>query len=533
MIFKHNNEKLKKHCRIAETDRFWDIEEITPAKKTPKKQNVFSSVDAVEVCEKSDERVFAQGFPIPREKVNGYSSEFCLEYSPENSLVKSVGIYTWPMKYMFYERFRIDARKYFNVSHGEVQPVKYYSYMPGYVQMSLSQRRWYFYWRDCVRKNIYLPTDSSYILLYVYEIINLPELIPVEKGLSLMCDIWEKYRESYTKLDKYMSEWVCDYCLINKLPFPHERIKGFLANVTEVTEFKQMYFSCEEGDVFSTLMLEKGSSYRWRKSKYIDENNAQIFEKHINAAFNYAIKKYASFDGRFEKENRIEEKTCTRDSFGGALCAYEIKRKIKLTYYDLKNDSDVGFIITDTVKYCENRVRAYLGIRARLNVQNLTEQHKNIINEYFEANLPAFFYEKKASKAKNEYEDVFVEEGVKPFEVSFEKAKMIEKESWLTTDRLTEDVFEEEVFEEVKDENKSIESESLDVAKSALICIYKGDHKGFSSIAEENYMMLETLAECVNELCFEILGDIGIEEKDGKYIVIPDYESEIKQWLKL
>lgn len=530
MIFKHDDKQSKKHCRIAETDSFWDIEEITPVKKTFTKQNVFSSADTVLVCEKGEERTALSGVPIPREKTDGYNSELCLSYSPENSLVKSVEIYTWPMKYTFYERFRLDARKYFNVSHGEVQPVKYYSYMPSYVQMSLSQRRWYFYWRDCVRKNIYLPTDSSYILLYVYEIINLPELIPAQKGLSLMCDIWEQYRKSYTKLDKYMSEWVCDYCLINNLPFPLERLEDFLPDVTEVTEFKQMFFSCNDGDVFASLMLEKGSSYRWRKSKYVDESNSEIFEKHINKAFEFAVKNYAKSDGRFEKANRLEEKVCTRDSFGGALCAYDVKRKIKLTYYDLKDASDVGFIITDTVKYCENRVRAYLGIRARLNVQNLTEQHKNIINEYFEKYLPAHFYEKKAKK---EYEDVFVEEKIKPFEVSFEKAKMIEKESWEVTDRLTEGIFEEDIVEDTVKENKSVESESLDIAKQALLCIYKRDSKGFADIADENYMMLETLAECVNELCFEILGDIGIEEKDGEYIVIPDYESEIKQWLRL
>lgn len=529
MIFKHNDKQQKKQGRISETDKFWDIDSITPVKKTVKKQNVFSSTESVLVSEKGKISSASRTEAIPMLKSDFYASEPCLTYSPENSLVKSVEIYYWPMKYMFYERFRMDARKYFNVSQGEVQPVRYYSYMPGYAQMSVGQRKWYFYWRDCVRKNIYPPTDSSYILLYVYEIINLPELIPAEKGLSLMCDIWEKYRQSYTKLDKYMSEWICDYCLINKLQLPLERLERFLPDVTEVTEFKQMFFKAEDGDAFASLMLEKGSSYRWRKSKYIDESNFSLFEKHIKAAFEYAVKKYALSDGRFEKSNRFEEKTCTRDSFCGALCAYEIKRKIRLNYYDLNIDPDVAFVITDTVKYCENRIRAYLGIKARLSVQNLTEQQKNIINEYFDKYLPAVFFDKRAKK---QYEDEYVEEEAKPFEVSFEKAKMIEKESWAVTDRLTEEIFEEAV-DEGEPEDKSVEGQSLDIAKQALICIYLGNHKQFCEIADENYMMNETLAECVNELCFEILGDIGIEEKDGKYHIIPDYESEIKQWLKL
>ena len=46
-------------------------------------------------------------------------------------------------------------------------------------------------------------------------------------------------------------------------------------------------------------------------------------------------------------------------------------------------------------------------------------------------------------------------------------------------------------------------------------------------------ILANDIAECVNELCFEVLGDIGIEERDGKYVVIPEYEQEIRQWLNL
>ena len=64
-----------------------------------------------------------------------------------------------------------------------------------------------------------------------------------------------------------------------------------------------------------------------------------------------------------------------------------------------------------------------------------------------------------------------------------------------------------------------------------MICIVNDDVAGFNRIAEECYMLPDTLAECVNELCFEFLGDIGIEEKNGGYAVISDYEQEIRQWL--
>ena len=182
------------------------------------------------------------------------------------------------------------------------------------------------------------------------------------------------------------------------------------------------------------------------------------------------------------------------------------------------------------VRYCENRVRAYLGIRARLSVQNLTEEQKITLNEYFDRRLPCVYYARKA----REKVEIITEEERKPFEVSFEKAKAIEEESWQLTDRLVEyEEDEEDVVENTdnKPAESSLESEALDIAKAALSCIAKGNNDGFLKIAEESYMLPETLAEVVNELCFEVLGDIGIEEKDGEYVLIPDYEEEIRQWL--
>ena len=123
------------------------------------------------------------------------------------------------------------------------------------------------------------------------------------------------------------------------------------------------------------------------------------------------------------------------------------------------------------------------------------------------------------------------------------KAKAIEKESWQTTDRLTEDLFDEldslegedrlTDTKEVEKKETSIESETLDIAREGLIYIARGDNAGFARLAEECYMLDETLAQCVNELCYEILGDVGVQEKNGTYVLIADYEQEIKEWLKL
>ncbi|MBE6718701.1 MAG: hypothetical protein E7574_05570 [Ruminococcaceae bacterium] len=529
MIFKNEDQKNKNRSKIEETDGFWDIGNITPFKSVASKKDVIVDTDAVTVYgNDSDEEknIKPSAVALPR-----ISSELLLSYIPQNSFFRNVNILSWPSKYTFYERFRLDAVRYFNTIHSEVQPVKYFSYMPSYIQMSAKQRDWYFYWRSCVRKGIYLPTDSSYILLYVYEIINLPELIPAEKGIELLFGIWTNYRKSYTKLDKFLSEWVCDYCLINNIDLPFGDFVELYEGAKECSSLKQFYIKCEEDDIYPMLLLEKSVSYRWRNSKYIDESNRALFEKHIVGGFVYAVNKLAKADGRFNgKDGRTVTRRVIRDSFSGALCAYKVKRKIEVEYVDLSKENDISFIVTDIVRYSENRIRAYLGIRARLSVQNLTEQYKNIIDEYFDACLPCNYSKKRISK-----EDIYEikELPVKEFSVSFEKAREIEKESWRITDRLVEDIEYEDAITDTSTQStdKSIESEALDIAKEALIAVVNGDTKRFSDIAEESYMLPETLAECVNELCFELLGDVGIEEKDGVYTLIPDYEQEIRQWL--
>lgn len=536
MVFKNEDKKLKKHFSIDETDCFWEINDITPYKKTTKKKQSKTELFDNEAVLVTDETIDTQGVnikPQPIKKIEETKTKLLLSYSPSNSLINNVNIYNWHTKYTFYERFMHDAQKYYTKTANEVQPVRYYSYMPSYVQMSLRQREWYFYWRSLVRKKQYLPTDSSYILLYVYEIINLPDIIQPQEAIGLLCDIWEHYRTDYTKLDKYMSEWVCDYCLINKIDFPFERMSNIMTDIVENSIFKQFYLVCDAGEEYACLLLEKLSSYRWKKSKYLNDENRGLFENHIRNAFCYAVKKYAEFDGRFNASSgRLTEKKAVRDSYSGALCAYEIKRKIEVSYFDLTNVSDLVFVVTDMVRYCENRVRAYLGVRARLSVQNLTEQQKGIINEYFDKYLPAAFYEKKKNQ-HDLYEEAFIEEEKKPFEVSFENARKIEESSWQITDRLVEEELYKETGASEHSQEKSVEGESLDFAKQALIYIFQNDMQSFGRIADESFMLPETLAECVNELCFEIIGDIGIEEIEGEYRIIPDYEQEIKKWLNL
>ncbi|MBR6682569.1 MAG: TerB N-terminal domain-containing protein, partial [Clostridia bacterium] len=326
MIFKNQDEKLKKRVTMSEKDVFWDVSDITPPKKSVHIGYHDTNTDTtLVVSSDADKRTKTESIPKREE----YNSTLLSSYTPKDSLLTEVSVFSWHSEYTFYERFCLDAHKYFNAENDSTECVKYFSYMPSYMQMSTRQKRWYFYWRSKARQGEYLPTDSSYVMLFIYEIINLPDLIDANEGIALLCELWRNYRSSYTKLDKYMSEWVCDYCLINGLKLPYDTISSFIFDAIDLCALKQFYMPISDGDdAYSSLLFFKVNSYKWWKSKYITDDNRSIFEKHIRNGFSFATRLLAESDGRFDGNinNRLEQKKAARDSFSGALCAYHVKR---------------------------------------------------------------------------------------------------------------------------------------------------------------------------------------------------------------
>ena len=78
-------------------------------------------------------------------------------YEPAHPLVRSVEVLEWPSKYSFYERFRQDAVKYFETEGTECDYAEFTSFVPQYCMMTENQKRYYLWWRTCIRKgmNIY------------------------------------------------------------------------------------------------------------------------------------------------------------------------------------------------------------------------------------------------------------------------------------------------------------------------------------------------------------------------------------------
>ncbi len=551
--FKKSNDKKAK-----DVDQFWNIDFMLPPKKTV---SAFTrDTETVEINIVQGSANNNSGTIIPKKgtvnpgTIKNNTSEPIFKYKPDNPLIRSVAVWHWPSKYSFYERFRSDAIKYFSISGSNCAFTPFFSYMPQYLQLNREQRSYYLWWRENVRNRVWLKTEYSYIYLYIYEIINLPDFVSPAKGLESLCDIWLAYRAQFPKLDRYLIEWICDYCLVNMMDPPYSKLAPIMGAILDGASFKEFYLRTEDKSVkpYAVALLNFAANYNWRTSKFYNAETSDLFEKHIYGAFLSAVEKLSVTDRRFiaDEKNLIPARL-TRDAYSGSLCAYNIKRRIDVEYSSCVRSPELRMLVTDLIKCAENQVRILLGVKNRFSTSSLTEEMKNCIIQYFEP-----FVIKKKKKAEEVPEYMKLYEAVS-YDLSPESALDIEKQSWNVTNRLIS-AFDEDENETAEDdiaENEKINNPTEDsiasgsnekddinaiMIKNKLIpqAVIKGlavvavSSDAFIEWAKNNNMLPDTAAEMINEALYDIIGDIVIECSEGVYVLIGDYIAEIEDILK-
>ena len=208
---------------MDERDDFWNLDRLVPKKEKPKYISTRHDTEAVEITDGEDAEADATSTVISRVIKPRKSEETVApddEYTPESPLISRVAIYRWKNGYNYYEQFCEDAKRLAAAVAPPCEHVPFFSYVPQYVQLSRAQLCWYLHWRGRVFAGEYPKTDYSYILLLIFEIINLAENADTKKGQKILCELWLNYRDEFPRLDRYLCEWICDYSLIHHLPPP-------------------------------------------------------------------------------------------------------------------------------------------------------------------------------------------------------------------------------------------------------------------------------------------------------------------------
>lgn len=563
---------------------FWDIARLVPKKREPLRQ--FSSSPKVkdfshegEANEKSEIKISPNG--AVSEKTQAKSSpedrkiDFSLyenaslgkekrepySYSPtSNGLIKKVTIKPSLDRFDFYDTFRKAALIYYDYKCPKCDFAPFYSYKPQYSQMTPEQKKYYFFWRDEVRRKRYIKTDYSYIYLYVYEILNLPEKIGAEEGLNLLCDVWTAYRKELPRIDQSLALWVQDYCLVYGLECPFERIKDFLFDVINVSAFKEFYLSdIERGGNGAAAMIAYLSDYDWRRGKYAGGDNAEMYRTHVEGAMRRVFIRLLNR----EAISSASSAQLTKTAFAGSLCTHTVKCNLEIEYTSVADSPEMRSIVTSALKYTENKLRACLGVKSRLAIRDLPDEYKRIIDKYFEAEFERLKRE-RARANQPEYERLYDAPEEK---VSLEDAIEIERASWKMTARLVEGTEAEEEAQGIKlsentatkdtatkntaannNENafhkaeaKAENTEAHCFSDTYGLC--EGEIRYLNAAYNENTgemkitakalgMPEDAVAEKINEAFADNFGDVILELSDvGEYRVIEDYFEEIGQWL--
>lgn len=484
--------------------------------------------------------------------------ELLFSYEPEHSRVTRVSVFRFPSGYGFYAGFVRDAEAFFEREGEEVPFLPFFSYIPQYSQLSRAQAAYYFFWRGEVRRGHYPRTDFSYIMLYLHEIINLPDRIPPQKGLSAMLGVWLAYRGAFPRLDKYLCEWVCDYCLINRLPAPIDALEPVTESVLNTATLREFYLRNPEDGESRAEVLLLASSYNWKKSKFAAGEARALYQKHIPAAISAVLARVPMTQA---DEKRV---TVKRDAFCGALCAAGNKRLLEVEYLPVARTHPQGYAAGDLVKYIENRIRASLGIKSRLASGSLPIAVREAADAYLCENLSSAPAEKsalpKAEKKKEpDYEKAYQAAVLPP---DPQRAKALERASWATTRILTET--EEPLPEaavppagqpETKpkkeqpvepaaantagqtggaEENAIPRTERPDAAAvqaTYLSALLTGDEDGRRAAIAAAGMPEDLLAEAINDEALSRFGDVLLAGGE-RYTILDDYRKEAESWTK-
>lgn len=550
--------------RTEELNDFWDLDLLLGKRERRAERDDVKKAERTEntaPANASENKLCLVESDDPRERSDTYIKRYVLpkrtervtvperEYSFSDSLIHEVKILPWGEGYNYYADFYGDVKKYFSVEREEyAEPVQFFSYVPQYSHMDAAQKKRYFYFRTLARRGEFIDDISYfYILLYCFELLSSGELAEPSEVLLQLISLWRHYRRMHPRLNKYLSEWICDFGLLYGLTLPNILSSEELSELMRSSSLKEYYASGTSlcGEDFAEIIIEFCSAYNYRTSRYYADNR-EIYESFIGRALREL------FDGGYLTGFTSEECEITRQLFVGAIAPCAIKKKALIEYCSFSRTNELRYAIGDVLKYCENKIRASLLIKSRLTVYDIDENVKKFIDSLSERLL----HKKQPARARTEkppeYERLY---DAPKREFSLDRAKRIESESWSTTELLVE-AFSEDASDFSADLSAGEDispkkcdavispppkngggDESADVSPLAeyrefLSLALTSDAQGQRRYARERGVMPEYVADEINRIGAELYGDVLIEEADGVWRPIEDYLALIEKEVK-
>ncbi len=543
-------------------DSFWDISvqktEVSPTCRPTRTPVVNVKTAEVTLPSRNAEDAYSDStitrFVSNTQKKPNTDRKAIFKYTPKNPLIKGIQVFTDNDCDSVFARdnlFMRERRALIDREGIEVPHVPFYSMMPRYSQMTKPQLRYYLWWRQNVRRGVWLECDISYVLLYAHE------LIACEDGDkdAVLCDLCRLYKiqSGQRRMADYgIGNLICDFCILYDLKLPEDILGDKMSEFVAYSALPEFFIDISDryDPELHKKLIYATSLYNYKKSKHYI-GNEEIFEKHVAGVLKSIFENDTSYAAISAFSSMAYgDVLSSRKPFFRISGLTTKHAKIKISYYPL---SFLQAPVTDAIRYTENKIREHLGIKSRLNVTTLNPDIRAVIDEYAAKNCPPMTRERQRAiieeKSSHEYDRFY---DVPKTALSLDNAKSIEAESWRTTQILIE-TFSEEGSDEheaipVRDTVAPVTS-SLPVTPEAhendcsdgsvwdrfsnilggnveflRLCVDRryGEQRSFASAHSTT---ADELCELVNSAALDIIGDILLCDDGDGYALIEDYEN--------
>lgn len=290
-------------------------------------------------------------------------------------------------------RFIKDSVKYSNKRGQKCSFEPLMCYWTTFDKLDDKQKKWYFYWRESVLKGNYIDTDLSYIILFVYELLNYSFNDNAAFNISMLERLYYAYLDRYTKLERYIKPWMNDFLF---------ELGEVLINEKDYNIEDKMYINLNvSNDLIDKISITSWKPFiQYNETKFFEANKYKIykvFKKNMLILNNFYCEKGTSV----LKEWFDEKEKCTNlYLYNSAVIGREVKIK-NISYIKHEPKAKMYHQITQVFRLSENIVRNQMNENRKIKVE-INQLPEGYV-EYLDSELGDL---KVDEKIKNRFKNV-------------------------------------------------------------------------------------------------------------------------------
>ena len=269
---------------------------------------------------------------------------------------------------------------------------------PSFDTLNKAQKEWYFYWRKEVLTGNYHNTDSGYVFIFVYELLNYTFNENAAFNLSMLDRICLNYQDINYSLGHFLPRWICDFCY---------ELGEYGLEKKWTAKIRNYEFSDYETLKQFENKLETVSISFWKR--FIRYNKTAFFKTNRNLIYKVFKTSVALLEREYQAQGKNlietwiplnEEISFERRLFPNALIGRKVQNKLEAKRFPaLKMREDLAALF----RLAKNIARVKAGEKRQLNVDEalFPEGFKNALQELFQdKGQPSLSVESRFAKTR-------------------------------------------------------------------------------------------------------------------------------------